>query len=91
MNASRQVTVTANTLTVGGAISGVSFGLTKEGSGTLISAGANTFNGAVVVNGERCRSEQPPRQRRRCTDRETAEPRSRFRTTGREAIISLPR
>ena len=41
MNANRQVTVTANTLTVGGTISEGSRNLTKAGAGTL-SFGANT-------------------------------------------------
>jgi autotransporter-associated beta strand protein len=50
MNASRTVTVTAGNLTVGGAISGVGFGLTKNGNGTLVLAGANTYNGTTTLN-----------------------------------------
>jgi hypothetical protein len=42
LGATRQVTVTANTLTVGGVISGTSYGLTKTGNGTLVLGGANT-------------------------------------------------
>ncbi len=49
MNASRQVTVSAGTLTVGG-ISGSGFGLTKAGAGTL-AVGASSYSGATVVNG----------------------------------------
>lgn len=51
MNATRSVTVSGNTLTVGGAISGSTFGLTKAGSGTLILTGNNSFNGATTVSG----------------------------------------
>jgi len=53
MNASRQVTVNTNTLTVGGVISGAGFGLTKAGAGTLTLNGSavNTFNGGLTVNG----------------------------------------
>jgi fibronectin-binding autotransporter adhesin len=50
MNASREVTVNANTLTVGGVISGNTFGLTKLGSGNLVLTGANTYTGTTVVN-----------------------------------------
>jgi autotransporter-associated beta strand protein len=45
----RQVTVSANTLTVGGAISGTGFGLTKLGAGTLALGGANTYDNGVTV------------------------------------------
>jgi autotransporter-associated beta strand protein len=51
LGASRQVTVTANTLTVGGIVSGSGYSLTKAGSGTLTLSGANTYTGATVVNG----------------------------------------
>jgi autotransporter-associated beta strand protein len=50
MNASREVTVNGNTLTVGGAISGSTFGITKLGIGTLALNGANTFTGSLNVN-----------------------------------------
>jgi fibronectin-binding autotransporter adhesin len=50
LNASRQVTVNAGTLTVGGVISGSTFGLTKAGTGTMILNGVNTFTGATTVN-----------------------------------------
>jgi autotransporter-associated beta strand protein len=49
MSADRTVTVSANTLTVGGAIGGGG-GLTKAGTGTLNLKGTNTFTGAVAVN-----------------------------------------
>jgi len=48
MNAARTVTVSANTLTVGGAISGA-FALTKTGTGTLTLSGNNTFSGGVSM------------------------------------------
>ena len=51
LGASRQVTVSANTLTVGGIISGSSYGLTKAGGGTLALSGANTFSGTTVISG----------------------------------------
>jgi len=50
MNASRIVTVSANTLTVGGAISGTGFGLTKNGAGTLDLTGAESYTGGTTVN-----------------------------------------
>ncbi len=49
-NASRQINVSANTLTVGGAIGGGAISLTKTGSGILTLSGANTFGGGVTVN-----------------------------------------
>jgi autotransporter-associated beta strand protein len=49
-NASRQVTVSANTLTVGGVIGGGAITLTKAGAGTLTLSGANTFTGGVTLN-----------------------------------------
>jgi autotransporter-associated beta strand protein len=51
MNASRQVTVNASTMTVGGVIgeSASGFGLTKAGAGTLALNGANTFTGTTTV------------------------------------------
>ncbi len=51
LGASRQVTVSANTLTVGGVISGANFGLTKSGNGTLILNTLNTYAGGTTVNG----------------------------------------
>ena len=50
MNATRTVTVSANTLTIGGIISGSGFGLTKLGAGTLVLGGTNTFTGAVTLS-----------------------------------------
>jgi autotransporter-associated beta strand protein len=50
MNATRIVTVTSNTLTVGGVISGSGFGLTKAGSGSLVLSGANTYDGSTTIN-----------------------------------------
>ncbi len=47
MVGTRQVTVTANTLTIGGAISGA--GLTKSGAGTLVLSGTNTYTGTTTV------------------------------------------
>jgi autotransporter-associated beta strand protein len=40
----------ATNLTLGGIVSGSSFGITKTGNGTLTLSGANTFGGGVVVN-----------------------------------------
>jgi autotransporter-associated beta strand protein len=47
---SQTVTVASNSLTFGGAISGVGYSLTKNGSGALILGGANTFTGGVILN-----------------------------------------
>ncbi len=49
MTATRQVTVSASTLTVGGIISGSTFGLTKLGAGTMTLSGVNTYTGATTV------------------------------------------
>jgi autotransporter-associated beta strand protein len=48
LNANPTVTVTANTLTVGGIISGANT-LTKAGAGTLVLNGANNFTGGVTL------------------------------------------
>jgi fibronectin-binding autotransporter adhesin len=52
LSANRQVTVAANTLSVGGVISdnGGGYGLTKAGVGTLVLTGDNTYTGATTVN-----------------------------------------
>ncbi len=53
LSATRSVTVTASTLTVGGGISGAtasSIGLTKNGVGTLVLDGANTFLGPLTIS-----------------------------------------
>jgi autotransporter-associated beta strand protein len=49
LNANRQVTVVANTLTVGGVIGGGNFALTKAGTGTLTLTGANVYSGGTNV------------------------------------------
>ena len=49
LNGSRTVTVSANTLTVGGAITNTG-ALTKAGAGTLLLSGANTYSGGTVVS-----------------------------------------
>ncbi|MFN5443355.1 MAG: autotransporter-associated beta strand repeat-containing protein, partial [Crocinitomicaceae bacterium] len=49
MTATRQVTVSSSTLTVGGIISGSTFGLTKLGAGTMTLSGVNTYTGATTV------------------------------------------
>lgn len=50
MNATRQVTVSANNLTVGGVVSGNTFGITKEGAGNLTLNGLNSYSGATTIN-----------------------------------------
>ncbi|MFA6288708.1 MAG: autotransporter-associated beta strand repeat-containing protein [Opitutaceae bacterium] len=47
----RTVTVSANTLTVGGAIGGTGYGLTKAGAGALTLGAANTYDGATTISG----------------------------------------
>ena len=49
MSGSRAITVSSNTFTVGGVISG-SGGLTKNGAGQLTISGSNTFSGPITVN-----------------------------------------
>jgi autotransporter-associated beta strand protein len=51
LNATRQVTVSANNLTVGGVISGSTFGITKAGAGNLTLKGVNSYGGATTING----------------------------------------
>ncbi len=51
MNATRNVNVANGNFTVGGNISGSTFGLTKNGSGTMVLSGANTYNGTTEING----------------------------------------
>jgi autotransporter-associated beta strand protein len=48
MVGNRRVTVSAETLTIGGAISGA--GLTKAGTGTLTLSGTNTYTGETAVS-----------------------------------------
>ena len=49
-NANRQINVSANTLTVGGAIGGGANSLTKTGNGILTLSGANTFSGGMTLS-----------------------------------------
>jgi fibronectin-binding autotransporter adhesin len=49
-SASRQINVSANTLTVGGAIGGGNISLTKTGDGVLTLSGANTFSGGLTLS-----------------------------------------
>lgn len=50
LGGNRIVTVAANTLTVGGIVSGSGVGLTKLGAGTLALNGINTYSGTTIVN-----------------------------------------
>ena len=49
MNASRILTINAGTLAVGGSISGPG-SLTKNGSGTLVLSGSNSYTSCTVIN-----------------------------------------
>ncbi|MES2921036.1 MAG: autotransporter-associated beta strand repeat-containing protein [Verrucomicrobiota bacterium] len=50
LNATRSVTVGGSaTLSVGGAIAGTGFGLTKAGTGTLVLSGTSTYNGITSL------------------------------------------
>ena len=44
------MTVSSNTLTVGGPINGSGFSLTKAGSGTLVLGGSNSYSGGTIIN-----------------------------------------
>jgi len=50
LGTNRQVTVAANTLTVGGAIGGGAYALTKAGAGVLALNGANTYSGGTTLS-----------------------------------------
>jgi len=49
-SANRQITVSANMLTVGGVIGGGAISLTKTGDGILTLSGANTFSGGIMLS-----------------------------------------
>ncbi|HMO51511.1 MAG TPA: choice-of-anchor D domain-containing protein, partial [Kiritimatiellia bacterium] len=49
LGANRTVTVSASTLTVGGAISGA-FSLTKAGAGTMVLSGNNTYSAGTTIS-----------------------------------------
>ena len=50
MSANHTITTTANTLTIGGVVSGA-FLLTKAGAGTLVLTGTNTFSNGLTLSG----------------------------------------
>lgn len=50
MLGNRTVTVEANTLTIGGAIAGPGFNLTKSGPGNMVLSGVNTYTGNTNVS-----------------------------------------
>ena len=49
--ASRTITVNSSTLTVGGAIGGSGFSLTKAGTGMLSLTGNDSYAGPTIVSG----------------------------------------
>ena len=53
ISGSRQVTVSANTLTVGGVISdgGVGYNLTKSGAGAMVFGGVNSYSNTIINAG----------------------------------------
>ena len=51
LGASPTITVSAGNLTVGGAISGVGYGITKAGTGNLVFTAANGYSGSTSVTG----------------------------------------
>jgi len=52
LTATPTITVNASTLTVGGVISGATFGITKAGNGTLsLTNAASTYSGVTTING----------------------------------------
>ncbi|MEO7098306.1 MAG: autotransporter-associated beta strand repeat-containing protein [Luteolibacter sp.] len=50
MSASRAITTNGATLTVGGIVSGTGMSLTKNGPGTLVLGGVNTYNSGTNLN-----------------------------------------
>ena len=50
LGATPTITVNAGTLTVGGAISGSGWGITKAGTGTLVLGVANTYSGTTTIS-----------------------------------------
>lgn len=51
--ASRAIDVAGYTLTVGGAIGGGPYSITKNGTGNLVLNGANTYSGGTIINAGR--------------------------------------
>ena len=49
MGGNRAISVSANVLTVGGNISGATFGITKTGAGTLALTGTSSYTGSTIV------------------------------------------